>query len=238
MGRSLPQGVEFGVRALYAARLQLSCCLLDLSMTVGSAQPPLSAMLWGLFATCVSLDQEPLFLRWIVGMLNRFPGGVIGGATPPFNTDPLDDLTGNVVRFLAIGGASLCVPSINAPFKDTSKRPLRRFRLKNVGNCHATKSNFLSGKAKLGLKLRYCGCTDFSAENMHQEVSSGMQTGVAPGHHPLLGSPSALSLASEVTMRFREACSSSRPPCWLTRWTGALSLNPGLRCISLISTSP
>jgi hypothetical protein len=139
-GAKAATGVEVGVCALYAARLQLSCCLPNLSMSVGSAQPPLSAMLWGLFATCVSLDQEPLFLRCIVGMLNRFPGGVIGGATPPFNTDPLDDLTGNVVRFLAIGGASLCAPSASNPFKDNSKRPLWHFRLESVAirPCHNT----------------------------------------------------------------------------------------------------
>ena len=71
-------------------------------------------------------------------MLNRFPGGVTGGATPPFNTDPLDDLTGNVVRFLAIGGASLCVPSAGTHFKDDSKRLLWHFRLENVAiwPCH------------------------------------------------------------------------------------------------------
>lgn len=85
-------------------------------------------------------------------MLNRFPGGVINRATPPFTTDPLDDLTGNVVRFLAIGGAPLCLLSISAPFRDASKRPLRHFRLKNVAICHATTPNLFSGKAQLGLK--------------------------------------------------------------------------------------
>ena len=61
-----------------------------------------------------------------------------------------------------------------------------------------------------------------------------MQTGAESGHRPRLGSRSALLLASEMTMRCREACSSSRPPSWLTRWVARPSPNPGLRDSCLI----
>ena len=62
-----------------------------------------------------------------------------------------------------------------------------------------------------------------------------MQTGAESGHRPRLGSRSALSLASELTMRCREACKQQQT-AQLADQVGCPppSPNPGLRDSCLI----